>query len=114
MTYRVELAYRAVRDLEILYMEKNAAESQAAARWYNGLEEAVYTLGTHPHRCPVAPEARKAKRKLFHLLYGKKPHIYRVIYEVDERQKTVWVLTIRHGARQKLKRSDIDSETPRG
>ena len=108
MTYRVELAYRAVRDLEILYMEKNAAESQAAARWYNGLEEAVYMLATHPHRCPAAPEARKAKRKLLHLLYGKKPHIYRVIYEVDERKKTVLVLTIRHGARRKLRPSNLD------
>jgi toxin ParE1/3/4 len=107
MTYRVELAHRAIRDLEILYVEKNAAESQASARWYNGLEEAVYTLATHPYRCPAAPEARKVKRKLLHLLYGKKPHIYRVIYEVDERQKTVWVLTIRHGARQKLKPYDL-------
>jgi hypothetical protein len=44
MTYRVELARRAVRDLEILYVEKNAAESHAAARWYNGLEKAVYAL----------------------------------------------------------------------
>ncbi len=74
----------------------------------------MYTLATHPHRCPVAPEARGTKRKLLHLLHGKKPHIYRVIYEVDERKKTGWVLTIRHGARKKLKRSDIDSETPRG
>ena len=57
MTYRVELAHRAFRDLEILYVEKNAAESQAAVKWYNGLEEAVYTLATLPHRCPVAPEA---------------------------------------------------------
>jgi hypothetical protein len=44
MTYHVELAIRAVRDLEILYVEKNAAESHAAARWYNGLEKAVYAL----------------------------------------------------------------------
>ena len=53
MEYRVELAARAARDLEILYVEKNAAESQAAARWYNGLEDAVFSLGAHPHRCPV-------------------------------------------------------------
>jgi toxin ParE1/3/4 len=70
MKYRVELAHRAVRDLEILYVENNAAESQAAARWYNGLEEAVSALARYPHRCPVAPEARKMKRKLLHLLYG--------------------------------------------
>ena len=107
MTYRVELADRAVRDLEILYVEKNAAESHAAARWYNGLEEAVYALATYPYRCPVAPETRKMKRKLRHLLYGKKPHVYRVIYEIDERRHTVWVLTIRHGARRKVKAVEL-------
>ena len=107
MTYRIEFAARAARDLEILYVEKNAAESRAAARWYNGLEEAVYALASYPDRCPVAPEARKTKRKLRHLLYGKKPHVYRVIYEVDERRQTVWVLTVRHGARRRLKTSDV-------
>ena len=107
MPYRVEFAARAARDLEILYVEKKAAESPAAARWYNGLEEAVCGLGTRPGRCPVAPEARKLKRKLRHLLYGKKPHVYRVIYEVEEQRQTVWVLTIRHGARRKMQTSDL-------
>ena len=107
MTYLVEFAARAARDLEILYVEKNAAESHAAARWYNGLEQAVDALATYPNRCPVAREARRAKRKLRNLLYGKKPHVYRVIYEVDEGRQAVWVLTIRHGARRKLKASDL-------
>jgi toxin ParE1/3/4 len=107
MTYAVELATRAVRDLEVLYVEKNAAESLAAADWYNGLEQAVYALASYPHRCPVAPEARRLKRRLRHLLYGKKPHVYRVIYEVDEGRQAVWVLTIRHGARRKFKASDV-------
>jgi toxin ParE1/3/4 len=107
MTYLVEFAARAVLDLEILYVEKKAAESAVAARWYNGLQQAVYALASYPNRCPVAPEARKMKRKLRNLLYGRKPHVYRVIYEVDEGQKTVWVLTIRHGARQQLKPSDL-------
>ena len=111
MTYLVELAARAARDLEILYVEKNAGDSQAATRWYNGLEEAVYTLQTSPHRCPTAPEARRMKRNLRHMLYGKKPHVYRVIFEVDERRRAVRVLTIRHGARQRIKVSDLsDSE----
>jgi toxin ParE1/3/4 len=107
MAYHVEFAERAARDLETLYVEKNAAESQAASRWYNGLEEAVYALATYPNRCTVAPEGRKLRRELRHLLYGNKPHVYRVIYEVDERRQTVWVLTIRHGARRKLKASDV-------
>jgi mRNA-degrading endonuclease RelE of RelBE toxin-antitoxin system len=47
------------------------------------------------------------KRKRRHLLYGKKPNVYRVIYEVDEKLQTVWVLTIRHGARRKGKASEL-------
>jgi toxin ParE1/3/4 len=109
MAYHVEFAERAARDLETLYLEKNAAESQAASRWYNGLEDAIYTLATYHDRCPKAPEARKLRRELRHLLYGKKPHVYRVIYEVvDERLQTVWVLTVRHGARRKIKLSDVE------
>ena len=107
MAYLVEFAARAARDLEILYLEKNAAESRAAARWFNQLELAISFLASHPYRCPVAPEARRAKRKVRNLLYGRNPHVYRVIYEVDEDRKTVWVLTIRHGARRKIKAPDL-------
>ena len=38
-------------------------------------------------------EARKVKRQLRQLLYGAKPHVYRVIFEVDQRRQCVWVLT---------------------
>jgi len=93
MTYRVELTDRAARDMASLYQDKNAAESTAAARWYNELENAVYTLETYPRRCPIAPESKKAKRKLRHLLYGKKPHVYRIIYDIDEQKRLVRVLT---------------------
>jgi len=107
MEYHVEIADRAFRDLEILYMEKNAAESHAAARWYNGLEAAVFSLASHPQRRTLAPEARSSKRKLRNLLYGKNPHVYRVIFEIDEGRQAVSVLTIRHGARRRFRRSDL-------
>ena len=106
MPHHVEFAVRAPRDLEILYVEKNAQESAAAVHWYNGLEEAVYALGTRRSRCPVAPEAGKLKRKLRHLLYGNKPSVYRVIFEVEEQRQTVWVLTIRHGARRNSRKQN--------
>ena len=47
---RVELAARAVRDLEVVYLEKNAAESRATARWHNRLEEALSPLQRFPYR----------------------------------------------------------------
>jgi len=98
MPYRVELTVRAAHDLSHLFEEIHARESAAAARWYNGLEKAVFTLERLPRRCPIAPESRKTKRSLRHLLNGKKPHAYRVIYEIDEPHRVVRVPTIRHGA----------------
>jgi mRNA-degrading endonuclease RelE of RelBE toxin-antitoxin system len=70
----------------------------AAGRWFNGLEEPIYTLERLPRRCLIAPESRKAKRRLRQLLYGAKRDVYRVIYEIDESRKVVCVLTIRHAA----------------
>lgn len=112
MPYLVELTERAARDLVVLYVGKNAAESTAAARWFNGLERALYTLETYPLRCPIAPETKKAARSLRQLLYGKKPRVYRVIYEVDESQKLVRVLTIRHGAMEPADLNDSQIDSP--
>ena len=107
MPYLVEFTARAELDFKRLYLTKNASESLAAARWFNGLEIALTGLSKFPNRCPLAPEAEKAKLQLRHLLYGKRPHVYRVLYEVDEARATVWVLTIRHGARESLSASDV-------
>jgi plasmid stabilization system protein ParE len=98
MAYLVELTLRAERDLEFLYERISVSNSAAAARWFNRLEEAIYTLERFPRRCPVAPESKGAKRRLRHLLYGAKPDVCRVIYAVDERRKVVRVLTVRHRA----------------
>jgi toxin ParE1/3/4 len=98
MAYRVELTTRAGRDLADLYERIQADDSGRANRWFNTLERSIDSLGHLPRRCPAAPEARRAKRNLRQLLHGRKPHVYRIIYEVDEHGKTVQVLTIRHGA----------------
>ena len=59
--------------------------------------------GRNPHPLPVTPE----DRHLRHLLYGKKPRVYRVIFEIDEPHRVVKVLTIRHGARQEFKTDEL-------
>lgn len=103
MAYVVRIANRAERDLGALYDFIHAAESMAALRWYEGLKRAILSLATHPHRCPATPENHRLK----HLLYGGKPHVYRVIYRVNDRQKQVDVLHIRHGARQRFRTSEL-------
>ncbi|HME09108.1 MAG TPA: type II toxin-antitoxin system RelE/ParE family toxin [Bryobacteraceae bacterium] len=103
MGYQVNLTARARRDLTQLYRQKNAEHSAAALRWYRGRKEAILGLAERPHRCPVALESDKLR----HLLYGNKPHIYRVIYRVLVKQRQVEVLHIRHGARRGSKGIDM-------
>ena len=103
MAYLVNLTARAERDLALLYVQINVEDSYAALKWYRGLKEAILSLEEQPNRCPVTPESEKFR----HLLYGNKPHIYRAIYRVLEKQKQVDVLHIRHGARRRFKGSDI-------
>lgn len=98
MAYRVELTFRAQRDLNYLYGRISADDSAEAARWFDGLEAAIHTLYRSPRRCPVAAESARSKRKLRHLLVGAKRDVYRVIFEIDESRKIVYVLTIRHAA----------------
>ena len=92
--YLVNITLRAERDLFHLFNQINAADSDAALKWYRGLRDAILSLEEHPNRCPTTPD----KTDLRHLLYGHKPHIYRVIYRVQEKRKTVDVLHVRHGA----------------
>ena len=103
MAYVVKIFPRAERNLSRLYTRNHAEHSDSALRWFEGLKESILSLREYPHRCRVTPE----NPALRHLLYGHKPHIYRVIFRVVERQKWVEVLHIRHGARQRVQASDL-------
>lgn len=94
MTFRVELTERATRDLQHIFNRIQADSSKQAQAWLNRLERAILTLEQHPARHSTIPE----DAKLRHLLHGRKPHVYRVIYAIDESSNTVTVLHIRHGA----------------
>ena len=98
MAYRVELTRRASRDLNHIYRRIHAEDSKQASEWFNGLETMVYSLDEHPGRGAITRE----NKELRHLLYGNKPHIYRIIYRVEERARRVKVLHIRHGARDEF------------
>jgi toxin ParE1/3/4 len=103
MIYAVSITSRARRDLNLLFSDIHAEDSEAALKWYTVLRDAVLTLEKLPNRCPVTPE----NPQLRHLLYGRKPHVYRVIFRVQEKEKRVHVLHIRHGARRRFAPSDL-------
>jgi plasmid stabilization system protein ParE len=100
MAYRVEVTERALRDLSFIYGRIGAESSEQAARWFNRLEKAIVSLDKYPNRGPPTPEVGTVR----HLLYGRKPYVYRIIYEVDEKSSTVYVLHIRWPGRDRMKR----------
>ena len=103
MAYLVRITPRATRDLAHLFRAVRAEHSEAALSWYKGLLDAALTLEKLPNRCPPTSEDPRLRQ----MLYGNKPHVYRVIYRVLEREKRVNVLHIRHGARRDFIASDI-------
>lgn len=74
MLYRVEITARANSDLIDIFWRIQAIDSPAAMAWFNGLEEMINSLEKHPRRGTVATESNKLR----HLLYGTKPHIFRI------------------------------------
>jgi plasmid stabilization system protein ParE len=103
MAYLIDITDRAERDLDNVFEEIHARDSQVALNWYKGLYAAILTLERLPHRCPSTRENSQFR----HLLYGHKPHVYRVIYRVLEKQKLVEVLHVLHGARREFTASDL-------
>jgi plasmid stabilization system protein ParE len=49
MAYRVKIMPRAERDLAGIYVAIDAESSDAAFRWFRGLERAIYTLEETPN-----------------------------------------------------------------
>ncbi len=89
---------RAERDLESIFLYIQADTSQAASRWFAELVKTVDSLAELPQRAPMTRE----DGSLRHLLFGKKPHVYRILFAIDEALHRVNILHVRHGARSDL------------
>jgi len=84
MAFRVEITREAELDSNAILewlISQHAGET--GLRWFEGLNRAVASLASMPSRCPFAPENAEFPFEVRHLLYGRKPHIYRVIFTVD-------------------------------
>ena len=96
MTYRVHFTESAAADAQAVYDWIAQRAPRAAVKWFNGLLDVVASLGTFPTRCGIAPESTKAGEQIRHMLYGRKPHVYRILFTI--RVRDVYVLHIRLGA----------------
>jgi plasmid stabilization system protein ParE len=103
MAFRVEITAQAERDtLDILDWLISERAGRAGLRWFEGLEQAILSLAEMPLRCPVVPERQLFPFEVRHLLYGGKPHVYRIVFAVED--QTVYVLHVWHARRRHVAR----------
>lgn len=102
MTFRVETTATAEREADaILEWLLSEDAGDTGKQWFLALRDAIESLAEFPERCPLAPENAIFPFEVRHLLYGRKPHVYRILFTIEN--QTVYVLHIRHGRRQPLK-----------
>jgi plasmid stabilization system protein ParE len=101
MIFRVETTPAAENEAQAILewlLAQHAGE--AGLRWFLNLEQAIQSLSHFPERCGLAPENDRFPFEVRQLLYGRRPHVYRILFRID--QDTVYVLHIRHGRRLRL------------
>lgn len=102
MTFHVEITAAAEQEADaILDWLTSEHAGDTGIRWFAALQEAIASLAKFPERCPLAAENAAFPFEVRHLLYGRKPHVYRILFTIEG--QTVNVLHIRHGRRQPLK-----------
>lgn len=101
MAYRVEISYRAERDIEDIVRYLHQHSPRAATRWHAGILEAVHTLEELPERAGLAPESEELGIELRQLLYGKRRNVYRILFTIEG--DTVNIVRVRHSAQDLLK-----------
>lgn len=102
MAYRVETTTQAEDDAAAILdwlLKQQAGET--GIRWFLALAEAIATLAKFPERCPLAPDNSAFPFEVRQLLYGRKPHAYRILFTIES--NTVYVLHIRHGRRNPVR-----------
>lgn len=101
MDFRVELSDQAQADIARIYdWLRSQRAGDAGERWFVGLRAAIDSLANLPARCPLAPENRDSPVEVRQLLYGHRPHVYRILFAIDG--EVVHILHIRHGRRRRV------------
>ena len=97
MTYTIIYSPQAREDIKEAYLWLFERTLQHAPAWHDRLLDAIDSLKNMPSRCPLAPEYKKSKEKVHHLIVGDRIHAYRIIFAI--RGEMVVVLRVIHGAR---------------
>lgn len=91
MDFRVDLSEQAQRDIAAIYDWLQSQQAgDAGERWFLALRAAVASLTNLPSRCPLAPENRDSPVDVRHLLYGRRPHVYGILFAIAGAPHSAW------------------------
>ena len=96
---QVELSKRAQANLRAISKFVQAESSAAARKWFLGLRAEIESLRQFPNRGELL-QSRPVYRQI---LYGKKPHVYSIVYTVRPKAKVIVITEVRHGARRPIR-----------
>ena len=102
MVYRVSITDRAIADADEACTWILQDSPSEALKWFARLMEAIDTLRMLPHRCPLASESKGFSTPVHQMIYGNRRSAYRVLFWIQEEQRRVIVVRIRHCARMAL------------
>ena len=100
MPVRVLGLGHALLDAAALYERITEAAPMRGPIWYNRLITTIESLEHSPRRCALAPENDRVSLEVRHLLFGRKPQVYRVLFTIVG--DTVFILRIRGPRQQPL------------
>ena len=101
MVFRVETTAEAELDsISILDWLMAQQAGEAGLRWFLALDDAIASLSAFPERWALAPENERSPFEIRQIVYGRKPHLYRILFTI--RGDVVYVLHVRHGRRKRI------------
>ena len=101
MAYHVRVTREAELEMtETFLWRSENFSAEAAAQWYNGITDALYSLEEMPRRCGFAPENEHFEEEIRQLLYGKRGSQYRILFSISG--ETVWILHVLHSSHDTL------------
>ena len=101
MPHKVRISSEELRQIEAIGDYISRDSPQNALRWVQRIRATIDMLGNFPERHAVLYTPQQAGREVRQTFYG----VYRILYEIQE--DTVYVLTVRHGARRPLGPAEV-------
>jgi plasmid stabilization system protein ParE len=106
MTYRLIISDRAKRDRDRAFdWYRDHYSPEFAARWYDGICDAVDSLARDPMRCHKARESECFPFELHEILCGTGRHKHRILFALEN--DVISILHIRHTSQRDLTSDDL-------